>query len=136
MHSVRLLQPDGRYKPCHGYVFDAAQLGSDGGAARYRLFMSSWLAFLAKRRDSFVFQDKTALAIVEEVFKDYPVANYRIEVSQTLRTRSLCTQYRESDLDFVTRLLAEEGLSFHFEHLDTATPRRMPTRRATHAMCS
>ena len=63
-------------------------------------------------------QDKTALAIVEEVLKDYPAANYRIEVSQALRTRSLCTRYRESDLAFVARLLAEEGLSFHFEHLD------------------
>ena len=99
-------------------MFGAAQLGADGGVARYRLRMHGWLPFLAKRRDSFVFQDKTALAIVEDIFEDYPVANYRIEVSQTLRTRSLCTQYRESDLEFVTRLLAEEGLSFHFEHLD------------------
>ena len=116
--SLRLLQPEGGYKPWHGYVSTAAQLGADGGLARYRLHMSSWLAFLAQRRDSFVYQDKTALEIVEEVFKDYPQAAWRLEVSQPLRRRSLCVQYRESDLEFVQRLLAEEGLSYHFEHLD------------------
>ena len=121
--SVRLLQPSGSYKPFHGYVFKAAQLGADGALARYRLHMRPWLALLAERRDSFVFQDQTALAIIEAVFKDYPQAHYRIEVAQigpeqTLRTRSLCTQYRESDLAFVARLLAEEGLSYHVEHLD------------------
>ena len=116
--SVRLLQPSGNYKPFHGYVVKAAQLGSDGGLARYRLHMRPWLAFLAERRDSFVFQDQTALSIIEAVFKDHPQAHYRIEVTQTLRIRRLCTQYRESDLEFISRLLAEEGLSYHVEHLD------------------
>ena len=116
--SLRLLLPSGAYKVWHGYVFAASQLGADGGLARYRLRMCSWLDFLALRRDSFVFQDKTALAIIEDVFKDYPQANYRIEASQALRVRSLCNQYRESDLGFVARLLAEEGLSYRFEHLD------------------
>jgi type VI secretion system secreted protein VgrG len=116
--SVRLLQASGSYKPFHGYVVNAGQLGSDGGLARYRLHMRPWLSFLAQRRDSFIFQDQTALDIIEAVFKDHPQAHYRIEVTQTLRTRSLCTQYRESDLEFITRLLAEEGLSYRVEHLD------------------
>ena len=116
--SVRLLQPDGSYKPWHGYVTTAGQLGADGGLARYRLHMQSWLAFLGQRRDSFVYQDQSALQIIEAVFKDHPQAHYRIEVSQSLRQRSLCVQYRESDLDFISRLLAEEGLSYHFEHQD------------------
>lgn len=116
--SVRLLQPDGRYKPWHGYVLGAAQVGSDGGLARYRLRMSPWLALLGERRDSFVFQDRSVLGIAEDIFKDYPQAHWRSEVTQALRVRSLCTQYRESDLDFLARLLAEEGLSYRFEHLD------------------
>jgi type VI secretion system secreted protein VgrG len=116
--SLRLLQADGSYKAWHGYVFGASQLGADGGLARYRLTMRPWLSFLAHRVDSFVYQDKTALAIIEDVFKDHAQANYSLQVSQTLRTRSLCTQYRESDLAFVERLLAEEGLSYRFEHLE------------------
>jgi type VI secretion system secreted protein VgrG len=116
--SVRLLQASGAYKPFHGYVVKAGQLGSDGGLTRYRLTMRPWLSLLAQRRDSFVFQDQTALSIIEAVFKDHTQAHFRIEVTQTLRVRSLCTQYMESDLDFITRLLREEGLSYHFEHLD------------------
>lgn len=116
--TVRLLQPDGAYKPFHGYVFEAAQLGADGGLALYRLVMRPWTRFLAVRRDAFVWQDRTALAIVEDLFRDYPQAHYRLEVSEPLRVRSLCTQYRESDLEFVARLLAEEGLTTRFEHLD------------------
>jgi type VI secretion system secreted protein VgrG len=114
--TLRLTQGDGSPRTWHGHVMQAAALGADGGLARYRLTLQPWLALLGHRRDSFIFQDATALQIVEEVFKDYPQANWRLDVTDTLRQRSLCTQYRESDLDFVLRLLAEEGLSFHFEH--------------------
>ena len=118
--TVSLLHADGSYRPWHGYVTRAAQLGSDGGLARYRVHMHPWLSFLALRRDSFVYQDMTAQAIVEDVFADYPQANFRWDVSATLRMRSLCSQFDETDLDFVTRLLAEEGLSYRFEHLEDA----------------
>jgi type VI secretion system secreted protein VgrG len=117
--SLSLLQSDGQYKPWHGYVFAAAQLGANGGLARYALTMRPWLSALGLRRNSRVFHDQTALQIIETVFAEHqPQAHWRMEVSEALRTRSLCTQYRESDLDFVQRLLAEEGLSHHFEHLD------------------
>ena len=116
--SVRLLQPGGDYRPWHGYVVQASQMGSDGGLARYRLVMRPWLSLLAFRTDCFVYQDKDARQIIEEVFRDHEQANVRWEVTESLRLRSLCTQYRESDLAFVQRLLAEEGLSYHFEHLD------------------
>jgi len=116
--TLRLLRADGSYRPWHGYVLRAAQLGGDGGLARYRISMAPWLSLLQQRRDSFMFQDLTALEIIEEVFKDHRQANWRVAVTDTLRRRSVCTQYRETDFEFVTRLLAEEGLSYHFEHLD------------------
>ncbi len=117
--SLKLLQSDGAYVPWHGYVFEAAQLGADGGLARYALTMRPWLSSLALRRNSRVFHDQTALQVIEAVFADHqPQAHWRIEVTQPLRVRSLCTQYRETDLAFVQRLLAAESLSYHFDHLD------------------
>jgi type VI secretion system secreted protein VgrG len=41
---------------------------------------------------------------------------FDFDVTQTLAVRPVCTQYRESDLEFFTRLLASEGLSWRFEH--------------------
>jgi type VI secretion system secreted protein VgrG len=117
--TLKLLHADGQYHPWHGYVTRAAQLGSNGGLARYQLHMNSWLSMLALRRNSRVFHDQTAQQVIEAVFGDHqPLANWRFEVNEALRVRSLCTQYRETDLAFVQRLLAEEGLSYHFEHLE------------------
>ena len=49
--TLSLLGSDGAYHPWHGYVFQAAQLGTDGGLARYRLTMKPWLSLLALRRE-------------------------------------------------------------------------------------
>lgn len=116
----------------HGYVTSARFEGANGGMARYRLRMESWLAFLQRRRDSFVFQDQTVIDIVDSVFGDYRggggdngsggqaalVPQWRWELrDRTLYSkRSLTIQYRESDFDFVERLLAEEGLFYWVEH--------------------
>jgi type VI secretion system secreted protein VgrG len=115
--TVSLLQSNGAYAPWHGYVFEAAQLGADGGLARYRLVMRPWLSFLVERTDSFVYQDQSAAQIIEAVFADHASANFELHIAQPLRQRSLCVQLDESDLDFVLRLVAEEGLSLRFEQL-------------------
>jgi type VI secretion system secreted protein VgrG len=118
--TLRLLQADGSKRSWHGYVTDALQLGADGGLARYRVVMEPWLAFLEQRRDNYLFQDKTVLGILSQIFTDYPQASWRSQVTQKLRTYSIATQYRETDLAFVRRLLAEEGLSFRYEHNQSA----------------
>jgi type VI secretion system secreted protein VgrG len=114
--TLELQLADGRLRPFHGVVMEVGALGSDGGFARYRLRLQPWLALLAHRRDSFLFQDVTALEAIEAVLRDHPQANWRVAVTEPLRRREICTQFDETDLDFVLRLLAEEGLSFHFEH--------------------
>jgi type VI secretion system secreted protein VgrG len=116
--TLRLACADGAYRPWHGCVGEIESLGADGGNARYSVQLVSWLRHLQLRHDSYVFQNATAQTVIETVFRDYPSANFRFEVTEPLRVRSLCVQHNETDYAFVTRLLAEEGLSFHFEHLD------------------
>jgi type VI secretion system secreted protein VgrG len=104
-----------------GDVTEIAMLGSDGGFARYRLRLSPWLWRLSQVRNCRVWQDTTIIDIVDSVFKSYlPLARWRW--SDEARSfmdnavpRSYCCQYRESDLDFVQRLLTEEGLAWRFE---------------------
>uniref|UniRef100_UPI0018EF114C type VI secretion system Vgr family protein n=1 Tax=Escherichia coli TaxID=562 RepID=UPI0018EF114C len=114
--TLRLMQGDGKRRAWHGYVADCASLGGDGGLARYRLRVVPWLDRLRTRSDCFVYQDKTALEIIDDVFSEYPTAHYKIATTQPCAKRSICCQYRETDYAFVMRLLAEEGLSFRIEH--------------------
>jgi type VI secretion system VgrG family protein len=114
--SVGIATAAGGRRYWHGIVTHAASLGADGGLARYRLDMQSGLALLALRRNALIFQDRTALEVVTQVLADYPQLPVRTEVTTPLRSRPICTQYRETDLAFIQRLLGEEGLSYRFEH--------------------
>lgn len=107
----------------HGHVTGARFEGANGGFARYRLKIEPWLAFLRERRDSYVFQDASVPDIVDSVFEDYrgqgslaPQWRWEVKDRAIYSRRSLTIQYRETDLAFVERLLAEEGLYYWIEH--------------------
>jgi type VI secretion system secreted protein VgrG len=114
--TIALLQPDGSRRAWHGLCTQASWLGADGGVARYRLRLEPALVLLRHRRDSYIFQDKNAQEIITELLSDYPHVRFEFDVSQELPQREICTQYRESDLEFFTRLMASEGLNWRFEH--------------------
>lgn len=120
---LELLTADGGLRPWHGHVTSFALLGSDGGLARYRLVIQPWLAFLGHNQDSWVFQDQTVMEIVDEIFNDWagqghlkPQWRWELSDPSVYPRRSLSTQYNESDLAYVHRLLREEGLFYWWEH--------------------
>ena len=122
---LRTRLADSRWQPRSGYAVEVAQLGADGGLARYRLTLAPWLAFAQYQRRSRVWQEQPVLAIIDDVLAAYaPRNNWRITADAEsflaqVRPRSHCCQYRETDYAFLTRLLAEEGIGFHFEEADT-----------------
>ena len=118
---------DGSTHRRSGYVTEAQSLDSDGGLARKSLLVQPWIALLGHTLGSRVWQECSVIDIVEDVFADHDsIAAWRWDddVAQhvsnglygpTGGARKYCVQYRESDLDFVQRLLAEEGLSWRVE---------------------
>ncbi|WP_136419632.1 type VI secretion system Vgr family protein [Herbaspirillum sp. ST 5-3] len=121
---LQLLTQSGELRPIHGHVTAFERLGADGGFARYRLTLEPWLAFLRHRRDSYVWQGKNVLDIIAEIFSDYqdkgmlaPAWRTALADPGQYKPREVCSQFEESDLAFVERLLAEEGLFYWFEHI-------------------
>lgn len=114
--TLRLMRSDGSWRHWHGYVVRAAQLGADGGLARYRLTLAAWTHWLTHRRDTRIFQDRTAQDIVSEVLAAWPQAHFRFDLAQPGPLRAITTQYRETDWRFVCRLMAQEGWSWRLEH--------------------
>lgn len=119
--SLAISLADGTRLHFAGDIGEVAMLGSDGGFTRYRLRISSWLWRLGQSRNCRVWQDKTVIEIIDAVFASYrPLARWRWSSDTgpfmaSAVARSYCCQYRESDLDFVRRILAEEGLCWRFE---------------------
>ncbi|MEY4765121.1 MAG: hypothetical protein RI907_1794, partial [Pseudomonadota bacterium] len=123
---------DGRRTRLSGYVTEASSLESDGGFARKALLIQPWIALLGHSLQSRIWQDKSVIEIVEDVFADHAsVAAWRWDegvadhVSQGLFARNqgqraYCVQYRETDLAFVQRLLAEEGIAWRVEEAESA----------------
>ncbi|MBB5547005.1 type VI secretion system tip protein VgrG [Paraburkholderia fungorum] len=109
--TLWIQQTDSTYLPHHGYVHMARRLGSEGSLTTYQLAFSSWMHFLKFRRDQKHWQDKSADAIISDVFNEHPQARgmFRFVLSKPLPTRSYCRQ-GESDWNFVHRLLESEGL--------------------------
>ena len=122
---------DGTEHRRSGRVLQAAAEDSDGGFTRYRLVVQPWIGFLAQTLRSRVWQERNVTDIVEAVLGDYaaygswrwaPCVGQLLAGATEGGVRSYCVQYRESDLDFVSRLLAEEGIGYRFEEAADGSP--------------
>lgn len=104
-----------------GIVQTVEDLGGDGVQYHLRLTVVPALWQLSQRSNYRVFQNVDAIEVVRQVLKDadlYQGEGARREqlVAGAYATREYCVQYGETDLDFVMRLLAEEGVAFYFTH--------------------
>jgi len=81
----------------------------------YGLTMVPWLWFLSKNNNHRIFQSKNTKDIITQVFKDLGFNDFDYKASENSKVRDYCVQYNESDLNFVSRLLEEDGIAYYFE---------------------
>lgn len=112
---VTLRRPDGAERHVHGILWTVELTGVAHGRPRYRARVVPKLARLGVVRRSRVFQGRSVPQIVKQVLDAAGVAN-RDVLQGGHAARAYCLQYRESDLEFVSRLLEEEGIFYWFEH--------------------
>ena len=75
-----------------------------------------WL--LTLHADNRIFQNKSVPEIIEEVFSDLGLKDFKKSLNGTYAKREYCVQYQESSFDFVSRLMEDEGIFYYFEHSD------------------
>ncbi|MET0852552.1 MAG: type VI secretion system tip protein VgrG, partial [Candidatus Rokuibacteriota bacterium] len=115
--SVSVELANGERRHIHGYVTRFAAGAMVGRYYEYRMRVQPWLWFLTRTADCRIFQDKTPIEIIKDVFADHKdVAVYEESLTGTYAKREYCVQYRETDFAFVSRLMEEEGMYYHFEH--------------------
>lgn len=121
--SIKLADASQRF--FNGYV---SRLRGGRGDTRFRHYQAEvvpWLKLLEHTNDCRIFQNKSALEVIEAVFGDHKFADFKTDhVSKRGpagiidRKIEYCVQYRESDLNFVSRLMEEHGIHYYFKHED------------------
>jgi type VI secretion system secreted protein VgrG len=115
--SVELKSKTGNSRFFHGIISRFLNVGSAGGLQLYQLELRPWIWLLSHSLDSRIFQELTIPEIIEKVFKDKNgFSDYKSALKGTYEKQTYCVQYRESDFDFVTRLMEQEGIYYYFEH--------------------
>jgi type VI secretion system secreted protein VgrG len=81
----------------------------------YRLTLVPWLWFLKKTSNHRIFQNKSSKEIINQIFQERGFTDYDYRASGNPAKREYCVQYQESDFDFISRLLEEDGVTYYFE---------------------
>jgi type VI secretion system secreted protein VgrG len=113
MHS----DPD-RQRPIHGIVRRLVGNGSDlHGNRRYRLEVVPRLWFLSCTSDCRIFQNQSIPDILRTVLLDHELSDIEFRITGSdYQPVDYCVQYRESALDFLSRLMEHLGLFYWHEH--------------------
>jgi type VI secretion system secreted protein VgrG len=112
------VRTEGAKRFFHGIVDEFAFQEYREDYAHYRAVLRPWLWFLCYRSDNRIFQKKSVVEIVEEVFKPHAHVKVEKRLKKSYPPREYCVQYRETDLNFVQRLMEHEGIFYHFDHSD------------------
>ena len=114
--TVRIETLAGGDRLFDGIVTSVRDLGPAGDGHGWGLVLRPWFWLLGHRRNARIFHNLTVLEIFETVLGDHgELADHDPRLYGKYPKLEYTVQYRESDLDFLRRLLEEHGISFHFE---------------------
>ena len=107
---------------CQGHAVRFVRAGHVGRHFEYRITLRSWFWLLTKRSNSRILQDKKVLEVIDAVFEDSPIKRFKKtkadNVIGTHNPRRYCVQHQESDYQFISRLLEDEGIYYWFDAHD------------------
>jgi type VI secretion system secreted protein VgrG len=114
--TLLLSLPDDSVRYFHGLVSEFSQSGRLGRYACYSVTVVPWLWLLTRASNCRIFQKKSVPDILKEVFRKHGVSDFDDSLSSNYSPRDYCVQYMETDFNFVSRLMEDEGIYYFFRH--------------------
>jgi type VI secretion system secreted protein VgrG len=112
------IQTVGEPRFLNGQIVRFTMVGRESSTSRYVVYRATvrpWLWYLTRTSDCKIFQNKSVVDILDEVFADYKFAVEK-KLSGSYRQWEYCVQYQETDFAFVSRLMEHEGIYYYFKH--------------------
>ncbi len=114
--TLHLQTTDGGIRHFNGVIASLDFLGTDE-TVNYRMVLRPWLWLLTRSANCRVFQNQNAVDIVASVFRDLHFSDFDTSsLLEDYSPREYVVQYRETDFDFVSRLMEREGIYYYFRH--------------------
>jgi type VI secretion system secreted protein VgrG len=114
--TLRILDLEGKERYWNGFISRFSQGPKDQRLTAYRAEMVPWLWFLTRTADCRIFQKKKVPDIIQKIFADLGFQDFALRLYGDFVEREYCVQYRETDFNFISRLMEEEGIYYFFEH--------------------
>ena len=116
--ALLTIQGENEVQYLNGIIGEARYIENGTRFARYSVVIVPMAWFLGYRKGCRIFQNLSVPQIITQVFNEAGLAadtHYQWSTDRQYPKREFCTQYNESEWQFVTRLMAEEGIHFHYQ---------------------
>ena len=100
----------------HGIISEFRQGDTGHHHTMYEVSLVPATARLTLRQNTRMFQQQSVQDIIQLILQEMGIQDFAFVLTQKPEVRDYCVQYRESDLEFIHRIAAEEGMHYYFEH--------------------
>ena len=114
--DIELDYINGGTRYINAFVTEFVQVGIIGDLFHYQAVLRPWPWFLTRTSDCRIYQHLDTPAIIQAIFGDNGFSDFEMRLSASYRTREYCVQFRESDFNFISRLMEEDGIYYFFTH--------------------
>src|SRR5512135_2427615 len=120
--TISVTLSDGGKRYFNGIVSSFSQGrggGQQGGDPRFSYYGAKvvpWTWLLTTTADSRIFRKKSVPDIIKQIFNEKGLTDFSDRHTKTYNPREYCVQYRETDFNFISRLMEEEGIWYFYEH--------------------
>lgn len=134
--KIEMTLPSGSPRFFHGHFKQLSWAGNHGEYALYNATLVPWLWFLTRTANCRIFQGESVPDIIKKVFRDHGFTDFVDHLSGEYRVWDYCVQYRESDFDFVSRLMEQEGIYYYFSHANNKHELHFSDSSSAHSAAS
>lgn len=114
--TIAVTQADNTPRYFNGLVSRFAQSGADSRYKHYTTEVVPWLWMLTRHADCRIFHNKSVSDVIKKIFGDRGFTDFEFSLNGTYSPMEYCVQYRETDFNFVSRLMEQNGIFYFFKH--------------------
>jgi type VI secretion system secreted protein VgrG len=130
--TVSVKQVDDTERFFSGICIEFTQGNRNERFSKYHAVLAPRVWQLTQVRQARIFQNISVPNILRKVFEGFEV---EFEIEGNFEPRNYCVQYRESDFDFASRLMEEEGIYYYFEHTADTHKMIVANSAQSHRVC-